>query len=118
MLEYRLVHLGLFQKISVGLATLFFSGDFDVEFHSVQPVHPFYTVEWLGSVKETLDYWIEILEPSCNVIIVLTSAGLPYDRERVYNNFNHWEIRISDHLSSEMKSNQDLTKRYFYTFSR
>ena len=38
-------------------------------------------------VKETLDYWIEILEPSCNVIIVLTSAGLPYDRERVYNNF-------------------------------
>jgi DNA repair exonuclease SbcCD ATPase subunit len=31
-------------------------GDFDVEFHSVQPVHPFYTVEWLGSVEETLDY--------------------------------------------------------------
>jgi DNA repair exonuclease SbcCD ATPase subunit len=31
-------------------------GDFDVEFHRVQPVHPFYTVEWLGSVEETLDY--------------------------------------------------------------
>ena len=38
-------------------------------------------------IKETLDHWIKILEPSCNVIIVLTSAGLPYDRERVYNNF-------------------------------
>ena len=31
-------------------------GDFDVEFHRVKPVHPFYTVEWLGSVEETLDY--------------------------------------------------------------
>ena len=31
-------------------------GDFDVKFHSVQPVHPFYTIEWLGSVEETLDY--------------------------------------------------------------
>ena len=38
-------------------------------------------------IKETLDHWIKILEPSCNVIIVLTSAGLPYDRDRVYNNF-------------------------------
>ena len=31
-------------------------GDFDVEFHSVKPVHPFYTVEWLGSVEKTLNY--------------------------------------------------------------
>jgi DNA repair exonuclease SbcCD ATPase subunit len=31
-------------------------GDFDVEFHSVKPVHPFYTVDWLGSVSDTLDY--------------------------------------------------------------
>ena len=31
-------------------------GDFDVEFHSVQPVHPFHTVEWLGTVEETADY--------------------------------------------------------------
>jgi DNA repair exonuclease SbcCD ATPase subunit len=31
-------------------------GDFDVEFHSVKPVHPFYTVDWLGSVESTLDY--------------------------------------------------------------
>ena len=31
-------------------------GDFDVEFHSVQPVHPFYTVEWLGTVEKTAEF--------------------------------------------------------------
>ena len=41
----------------------------------------------ISDVKETLDHWIKILEPSCDVIIVLTSTGVPYERERVYNDF-------------------------------
>lgn len=42
---------GLFQKISVGLATLFFSGDFDVEFQS--PVKA--AVKWgLGNFKDLI----------------------------------------------------------------
>jgi DNA repair exonuclease SbcCD ATPase subunit len=36
-------------------------GDFDVEFHSVQSVHPFHTVEWLGTVEKTANYCIEQL---------------------------------------------------------
>ena len=38
-------------------------------------------------IKETMDYWINILKTSCDVIIILTSSGVPYDREIVYNDF-------------------------------
>ena len=38
-------------------------------------------------IKQSIDYWLHILEPSCDVIIILTSSGVPYERERVYNEF-------------------------------
>jgi len=37
---------------------------------------------------ETLNYWIPILkENNADIIILLTSAGVPWDREEVYQNF-------------------------------
>jgi DNA repair exonuclease SbcCD ATPase subunit len=30
--------------------------DFDVEFHSIDPVYPFITVDWRGTAQETLEY--------------------------------------------------------------
>ena len=38
-------------------------------------------------IKQSIDHWLRILEPSCDVIIILTSSGVPYERERVYNEF-------------------------------
>ena len=41
----------------------------------------------ITDIQESIDEWIKILETSCDVIIILTSTGVPYDRERVYNEF-------------------------------
>jgi len=41
----------------------------------------------IKDIKKSIDYWLGILETSCDVIIILTSSGVPYERERVYNNF-------------------------------
>jgi len=38
-------------------------------------------------IKESLDYWVPKMKEQADVIIVLTSAGVPWDREEVYNNF-------------------------------
>ena len=58
---------GLFQKISVGLATLFFSGDFDVEFQS--PVKA--AVKWgLGNFKDL----IHVISDSDWILLV--SSGI------------------------------------------
>ena len=38
-------------------------------------------------IKQSIDHWLRILESSCDVVIILTSSGVPYDRERVYNEF-------------------------------
>jgi len=34
--------------------------DFDVEFHSIEPVYPFITVDWKGSAQETLEFCKEL----------------------------------------------------------
>ena len=38
-------------------------------------------------IKESLDYWIPKMNDLVDVLIVLTSAGIPWDREIVYNDF-------------------------------
>ena len=41
----------------------------------------------IGGIKESLDHWVPKIKKQSDVIIVLTSAGVPWDREEVYNNF-------------------------------
>jgi len=38
-------------------------------------------------IKESLEYWVPIVKEQSDVTIVLTSAGVPWDREEIYNNF-------------------------------
>ena len=41
----------------------------------------------INGIKESLDYWIPIIDSLSDVVIILTSSGVPYDREDVYNDF-------------------------------
>ena len=42
------------------------------------------------NIQESLNHWIPVLDSLSDVLIILTSTGLPYDREIVYNDFiNH-----------------------------
>ena len=41
----------------------------------------------IKGIKESLDYWIPKIKEEADVIIVLTSSGVPWDREDVYNEF-------------------------------
>ena len=38
-------------------------------------------------IKKSLDYWIPRIKEISDVVIVLTSTGVPWDREKVYNEF-------------------------------
>ena len=38
-------------------------------------------------IKESLEYWIPKLEEISDILIILTSAGVPWDREILYNDF-------------------------------
>ena len=42
----------------------------------------------ISSTKETFNYWLPILEENnVDIVILLTSAGVPWDREEVYSDF-------------------------------
>jgi len=41
----------------------------------------------IENIKENLDYWVPVLDSLSDVLIILTSTGVPYDREMVYNEF-------------------------------
>lgn len=41
----------------------------------------------INGIKESLEYWVPKIKEQSDVIIVLTSTGVPWDREEVYNNF-------------------------------
>ena len=41
----------------------------------------------VSGVKESLDYWVPLIKDEVDVVIVLTSTGIPWDREDVYNEF-------------------------------
>ena len=41
----------------------------------------------IKGVKESLDYWVPKIKKEADVVIVLTSSGIPWDREEVYNDF-------------------------------
>jgi len=38
-------------------------------------------------IKKSLDYWIPKIKEISDVVIILTSTGVPWDREKVYNEF-------------------------------
>ena len=41
----------------------------------------------INGIKESLEYWVPKIKEQSDVIIVLTSTGVPWDREEVYNKF-------------------------------
>ena len=52
-------------------------------------------------IKESVDKWVPIVNSLSDITIILTSTGVPYDREEVYNNF------IAD-----LKSNNHSKNKY------
>lgn len=110
-------------------------GDFDVEFHSVQPVHPFYTVEWLGSVEETLDFCEslprqskirvradnfisqsdtrrlrKLLKKSLNAAEVVYKIDSKFDAEHVVDETNKNAINLRN-----ADTHKDLLRNYYST---
>ena len=110
-------------------------GDFDVEFHSVQPVHPFYTVEWLGSVEDTLDYCEslprqskiriradnfisqsdtrrlrKLLKKSLNATEVVYKIDSKFDAEHVVDETNKNAINLRN-----AETHKDLLRNYYVT---
>ena len=110
-------------------------GDFDVEFHSVKPVHPFYTVDWLGNVSDTLDYCEnlprqskiriradnfisqsdtrklrKLLKKSINAAEVVYKIDSKFEAEQVVdeNNKNSLNLRTSE-------THKELLRNYYST---
>ena len=109
--------------------------DFDVEFHRVQPVHPFYTVDWLGSVEETLDYCEnlprqskiriradnfisqsdtrrlrKLLKKSLNAAEVVYKIDSKFDAEHVVDETNKNAINLRN-----ADTHKDLLRNYYST---
>jgi DNA repair exonuclease SbcCD ATPase subunit len=110
--------------------------DFDVEFHSVQPVHPFHTVEWLGTVEKTSKYCMQalprqskvrvradnfisqsdtrmlrkILKKSMNVAEVVYKIDSKFEADQVVDesNRNALNLRTAD-------AHKDLLRNYYST---
>ena len=55
----------------------------------------------IKGIKESLDHWIPIIDSLSDVIIILTSTGVPYDREDAYNNFI---VQIKDQKNNKIKN--------------
>ena len=60
-------------------------------------------IEVIG-IKESLDYWIPKLKKEADVIIILTSSGVPWDREKVYNKFIQNIIDKNEDVHSEINA--------------
>ena len=41
----------------------------------------------IRDIKESLDYWVPIVNQLSDVLIILTSSGVPWDREEKYNTY-------------------------------
>jgi DNA repair exonuclease SbcCD ATPase subunit len=110
-------------------------GDFDVEFHSVKPVHPFHTIEWLGTVEETSAFCIDnlprqskvrvradnfisqsdtrrlrkILKKSINAAEVVYKIDSKFETEKIIEeNKNNLNLR-------DANTHKDLLRNYYAT---
>ena len=58
----------------------------------------------IAGIKESLEYWIPKIKKEADIVIILTSSGIPWDREDVYNKFIQDIIDKNDNDFSKMNA--------------
>ena len=68
----------------------------------------------VNGVKETLDIWVPKINELADIVIILTSAGIPWDREIVYNNFiKNIKEDIANNITNDFKHLNAVEMGYF-----